>query len=414
MINAIAIIRSHEAQSRSREYRDCVTARSAATLRARVEPFLGDIALAGALTVAAAVAASGAPENELITTLLVLLAGAAVASLAVRRLYPVRVLAVVVVTTGFFALVYDAYWPFAALLAFYSVAAHSPRRMALGSGTVALVVLAVPIAHAIEWQPLTWSKLALFAGRLAPLVAAWILGDNMRTRRAYLQAVEDRAAQLEREHEANARRAAAEEQARIAREVHDVVAHNLSVIVVQATAADRVFASEPADAQRAVRAIGRTARQALDELRRVLGVVGTDQERSPDFPPQPTLAQLERLLEQVSSAGLTVDLEITGEARELQPALELSAYRIVQEALTNTLRHADASRATVTLRFDSDSLAVEIIDDGTTFTDGNGAGGHGLIGMRQRAAALDGEVEAGPSAVGGFRVAARLPFSSGR
>ncbi len=162
----------------------------------------------------------------------------------------------------------------------------------------------------------------------------------MRTRRAYLRAVEDRAAQLEREQETNARQAVLEEQARIAREIHDVVAHNLSVIIVQATAADAVFSKDPTDAQRAVRTIGSTARQALDELRRVLGVVRIGEERSPQFAPQPTLARLEVLVEQVRTAGLEVDLRIVGERPELSSALELSAYRIVQEALTNTLRHA--------------------------------------------------------------------------
>jgi signal transduction histidine kinase len=198
--------------------------------RARVEPFAGDMLLAVALAIAAASAASGATADEPEGALLVLLAGGAALTLAARRLYPVPLLAVTVVITGFFALAYDGYWPFAALLAFYSVAAHSPRRVAILSGAAGLVVLGGSIAHLIDWQPLTWGNVALFAGRLAPLVAAWILGDNMRTRRAYLSALEDRAAQLEREQQANARRAAAEEQARIGREVHDVVAHNLSVI----------------------------------------------------------------------------------------------------------------------------------------------------------------------------------------
>jgi signal transduction histidine kinase len=389
-----------------------VTASSPAPWQSRIAPFVGDIVLASAIAVAAASAASGATSNEPARALLVLLAGAAALSLAVRRLYPVPVLVVTVLTTGFFALAYDGYWPFAALLAFYNVAAHARRHTAIIAGAAGLVVLAASIVHLIDWQPVTWSKIALFAGRLAPPVAAWILGDNVRTRRAYLRALEDRAAQLEREQQANARRAAAEEQARIAREVHDVVAHNLSVIIVQATAADAVFASDPTDARRAVRTIGSTARQALDELRRVLGVVRIGDERSPRFSPQPTLARLEHLLEQVRAAGLDVELEIAGEPQELPAPLELSAYRIVQEALTNTLRHADASHATVALSFDSDALCLEIVDDGTPAAAGNGAGGRGLIGMRERAAAFGGHVETERIAAGGFRVAARLPFTS--
>jgi len=380
--------------------------------RARVGPFFGDIVLATAIAVAAASAASGATSNEPAQAILVLLAGGAALTFAVRRVYPVQVLAIAVLVTAFFALVYGGYWPFAALLGFYSLAAHTERRTALVAGAIGLLALAGPIAHDIEWNPVTWSTIALFAGRLAPLVAAWILGDNMRTRRAYLRALEDRAEQLEREQDANTRRAAAEEQARIAREVHDIVAHNLSVIIVQATAADAVFATDPTDARRAVRTIGSTARQALDEVRRVLGVVRIGEERSPAFPPQPTLDRLGTLLEQVRSAGLQVELEVSGDAHDLPPALELSAYRIVQEALTNTLRHADAGHATVTLRFGSDALDVEVVDDGTASASGNGAGGRGLIGMRERAAALGGSVETEPVPEGGFRVAARLPFAT--
>jgi signal transduction histidine kinase len=375
-----------------------------------VASFAGDSALALALAVAGGIAAAGATSSEPGKALLVLLAFAAALSLAVRRVYPLSVFAIVVVVTAFFGWVYGGYWPFAALLAFYSLAAHSPRKRALVAGVAGFAFLALSIAHDIEWQPVTWSKIALFAGRMAPLVAAWVLGDNMRTRREYLRGLEDRAAQLEREQQANARRAAAEEQARIAREVHDVVAHNLSVIIVQATAADAVFASDPDDAQRAVRTIGTTARQALDELRRVLGVVRTGEERSPNFPPQPSLARLDELLEQVRAAGLAVELETSGEPRELTSALELSVYRIVQEALTNTLRHGDAKRATVALRFDAEAVDVEIIDDGTSTSAANGSG-HGLIGMRERAAAFGGRVEAGRSAEGGFRIAARLPIA---
>jgi signal transduction histidine kinase len=375
-----------------------------------IASFVGDGLLALAIAIAGAIAAAGATSSVPAKALLVLLAFATALSLAVRRVYPVAVFAIVVAVTAFFGWVYGGYWPFAALLAFYSVAAHSPRRRALVAGFVGFAFLALPIAQDIEWQPVTWSKVALYAGRLAPLVAAWVLGDNMRTRREYFRALEERAAQLEREQQANARRAAAEEQARIAREVHDVVAHNLSVIIVQATAADAVFTSDPDDAQRAVRTIGTTARQALDELRRVLGVVRTGEERSPGFPPQPSLAQLDTLVGQVRAAGLAVELETSGEPHELPSALELSVYRIVQEALTNTLRHGDARHATVRLRYDTDAVDVEIVDDGTSST-ANGGSGQGLIGMRERAAAFGGRVEAGPDAAGGFRVAARLPLA---
>ena len=388
-----------------------VITRQAGTRLGLISPFVGDGLLALAVAVAAASAASGATSDEPERAFLIALAVAAALTLCFRRLYPVTVLAITVGTTAFFVWVYRGYWPYAALIAFYSLAAHSARRRAIVAGAAGLLALAVPIVHSIHnWQPENWSQLTLVAGRLAPLAAAWLLGAYLRTRHALLRAVEDRAMQLEREQQANARRAAAEEQARIAREVHDVIAHNLSVIIVQATAADAVFAANPADARRAVRTIGGTARQALGELRRVLGVIRTGDERSPDFPPQPTLARLETLLEQVRTAGLAVDLQVSGEPRELPPALELSAYRIVQEALTNTLRHANATHAIATLRFDSDAVDVEVVDDGTPSAAGDRTGGRGLIGMRERAAAVGGDIEAGPASAGGFRVAARLPL----
>src|SRR5262249_18710110 len=274
------------------------------------------------------------------------------------------VLAVVTAVTAFAAVAYqDSWWPFAAIIAFYSVAAHSPRRRAMIAGGVALGVLALGAAASINWQGLSGGP--RLAGDLAPLAAAWFLGDSLRNRRAYLREVEERFAQLEREREANARQAAAEEQARIAREVHDVVAHNLSVIVVQATAADAVFDTDPVEAHRAVNAIGSTARQALDELPRVLGVIPTDEPAPDALQPQPGLDRLDALFDQVRAAGLAVELEIEGAPLPLSPAVELSAYRIVQEALTNSLRHGNARHATVSLRYGDDALSVEVVDDGT-------------------------------------------------
>jgi signal transduction histidine kinase len=330
--------------------------------------------------------------------------------LVVRCLIPVPVLALVVAFTATIGLSYArGFWPFAAIVALYTVGVHCPRRTSLRAGAAALFVLTAPILYQVDWSPLGWNDLALVAERYAPLLAAWLLGAYVRTRREYLRAVEERAAQLEREQEANARRAAAEEQARIAREVHDVIAHNLSVIIVQATAADEVFASDPADAQRAIRTIGSTARRALDELRHVLGASG----QQPALTPQPTLGGLDALLEQVRAAGLDVELEIVGERRELPPALELSAYRIVQEALTNTLRHAGAKHATVTLRFDPEAVSVTVVDDGSAqATAGSDNGrGRGLIGMRERVTTFGGQLEAGPADGGGFRVTARLPVA---
>jgi signal transduction histidine kinase len=374
--------------------------------RPRFSPLAGDVVLAAAIFAFAMFAAASGDHHPGIYVLVVL----GTLPLAVRRLYPVEVLAVVTAVTAFAVVAYTSgWWPFAAIIAFYSVAAHMPRRPAMIAAGIALAVLALADATSINWTGA--GDLAHLASNLAPLAAAWFLGDGLRNRRAYLRSLEDRAAQLEREQDANARQAAAEEQARIAREVHDVVAHNLSVIVVQATAADAVFERDPADAQRAVRAIGATAREALDELRRVLGVIRADDPRSPDFSPQPGLDRLDGLLDQVRAAGLAVELELEGRPAELSPAVELSTYRIVQEALTNSLRHGNASHATVSLRFDERTLGLEIVDDGIAPPNGNGVG-RGLIGMRERAASLGGDVEAGPRIGGGFRVAATIPLRS--
>jgi signal transduction histidine kinase len=373
------------------------------------QPGLWDVALALGFAVAAFTAASTYEGSPPATALLFVLAALGTLPLAVRCLYPVPVLAVVVGVVAVVGLGYDGWWPYAVVVALYTVAAHCRRRRnALVAGSAALGVMAALIIYLVDWSPLGRNDIALVVGRFALLVAAWLLGDNVGTRRDYLQVAEERAAQLEREQEANARRAAVEEQARIAREVHDVVAHNLSVIIVQATAADEVFASDPDDAHRAVRTIGRTARRALDELRQVLGSMGET-----GLAPQPTLGGLDGLLEQVRAAGLAVELEITGKQPELPPALELSAYRIVQEALTNTLRHADAERAGVRLSFDPDAMIVEVSDDGSAPAR-NGGNGRGLIGMRERVATFGGSLDAGPDSGGGFRVTARLPLPTAR
>jgi signal transduction histidine kinase len=218
-----------------------------------------------------------------------------------------------------------------------------------------------------------------------------------------MRELEARAERLEREREENVRRAAAEEQARIARELHDVLAHNVSVMVVQAAAADDVFESQPDRAREALRAIERTGRAALTELRRLLGAV-----RTTELAPQPGLAGLDVLVEGVRAAGLSVTLQVEGELDDLPAGLDLSAYRIVQEALTNTMKHAGASVAEVRVRRTPDGVELEVVDDGAGPV-GNGHG-RGLIGMRERASLVGGEVEAGPQPGGGFRVKATLPL----
>ena len=325
-----------------------------------------------------------------------------------RRQRPVPVLAIVAVAGVVAGMVTNEFLGFAQLVALYTLAATVERPLALRLGVVAVLALALPTVRAEHLEP----GASLF--RLIAFAAAWVLGDSLRTRRAYVHELEARAERLEREHEESIRRAAADEQARIARELHDVIAHSVSVILVQATAADHVFDTRPEQAREALRSIESAARSALSELRRLLDVVKfPDEER---FAPLPGLERLDDLAEQVRSAGLRVVLRVEGSLRGLPAGVDLSAYRIVQEALTNTLNHAHASAAEVSVRRSEDVLLLEIVDDGRARgRDGNGAhgqdAGHGLIGMRERAALLDGEVDAGPTEAGGFHVRARLPIA---
>ena len=311
--------------------------------------------------------------------------------LLVRRRRPVAVLAFVVAATLAEEAVLHRTMQLPATLAVYTVAAHCGRDVSIRAGGLAVLLLFIPLPGFIEWGP------------PIPAIAAWVLGDNLRIRRAYLRELEARAERLEREQEESVRRATAEEQARIARELHDVIAHNVSVMVVQAAAADDVFETQPARAREALQAIERTGRAALTELRRLLDGV-----RTTEFAPQPGLAGLDALVEGVRAAGLPVTLEVEGELGDLPAGLDLSAYRIVQEALTNAIKHAGASAAEVRVRRTADEVELEVVDDGHG-PSGNGRG-QGLIGMRERASLLGGEVEAGPKPGGGFRVRAKLPL----
>jgi signal transduction histidine kinase len=235
-----------------------------------------------------------------------------------------------------------------------------------------------------------------------------LLGDSYGTRRRYVAALVERAERLEREREAEAARAVAEEQARIARELHDVIAHTLSVIVVQAAAARDVFSTRPARALEALEAIERSGRGALEELRRLVGSVRGEEAT---FAPPHRLADLDLLLDELRQSGLPVNFRVEGDPAPLPQAVDLSAYRVVQEALTNTLKHAHASQAEVALRWQEQTLEVEIHDDGVGSASSNGTG-HGIVGMQERLALLGGTLAAGPATEGGFTVLARFPLAS--
>ncbi len=242
---------------------------------------------------------------------------------------------------------------------------------------------------------------------------AWLAGSALRERAAQAAAAEERAAQAEREREESARRAVFEERVRIARELHDVVAHHVSMMGVQAGAARLVVDRDVDRAREALSAIELSSRQAVAELHRLLEFLRQDGDHA-ERGPQPGVAELPKLTQSLRDSDLAVELSIEGVERALPPTVDVSAYRIVQEALTNTLKHAAASRADVHLRYWPDEVEVEVVDDGRPASGGDeragstGPGGLGLIGMRERAALHDGQLTAGPTATGGFAVKARL------
>ncbi|MEN8131807.1 MAG: sensor histidine kinase [Pseudomonadota bacterium] len=237
----------------------------------------------------------------------------------------------------------------------------------------------------------------------------WYIGRYIRIRGDYLRLLQERAVQLEQEQDSEARRAVAEERTRIARELHDVVAHRVSLMTVQAGAAKTVAADDPEGALQAMQAVEKAGRQALDELRHLMGVLRPEAEVD-GLGPQPGLADVPRLVEHLREAGLEVSLTMDGVQTDLPARVDLSAYRIVQEALTNVLKHAGPSaRTEVRLSTDSHGVAIEVLDNGHGATILPGSG-HGIVGMRERALLLGGSLDAGPRPGGGFRVAAHLPI----
>jgi signal transduction histidine kinase len=254
------------------------------------------------------------------------------------------------------------------------------------------------------------SRTATLVGSLVQEVLIWGLGWMIASRVRTTQALRARTIELERERERVAESAVAEERARIARELHDVVAHNVTVMVVQAGGVRRLLGADQARERDALETIEAAGRRALAEMRRMVGVMRNGNEPA-DREPQPGLAGLDRLLDQFESAGLPAELEVVGTPVDLAPGLDLSAYRIVQEGLTNALRHAGPARAVVRLSYSHDAVDVEVSDNGTS-PKSEGQPGHGLIGMRERVALFGGKLDAGPQPGGGFRVHARLPLEA--
>ena len=294
-------------------------------------------------------------------------------------------------------------------LAFYSLGAHAGERAGLAGLAVGILGLwtTVVVSDHIDLASYVFS-----AGLVA--LSPWLAGRTTRARTL-------RAEALERERDARAGAAVSEERQRIARELHDVVAHGLVVMVVQAQGARRILDQDPERAREALRAIEQTGQTALADMRRSLGILR--EEAAPaDLAPQPTLHDIDALLEEMRRAGLEVDLRIEGEPRALAEGVDRSAYRIVQEALTNTIKHAGLVPARVTVRYDADELRLEIMNAGpatpasppaaSTPPPGDGsADGHGLVGMRERVRLYGGELEAGSDNGHGFVVRARIPLA---
>src|SRR5215213_290556 len=334
--------------------------------------------------------------------------------LVARRRFPLAVLATTVASGVAFAALFlpPSFLGPAMPVAVYSVAAYGRRWVSLAGLVVAeLGLAAVWLTPAM----LERSTFLLFMGVIA---VAWVLGHFVGDRQVYAAQLEERTAELERAREELARRAVVEERLRLARELHDVVAHAMSVIAVQSGVGAHVAASRPQEVGKALAAIEATSRAALEELRRLLGVLRQADEPQGDLAPVPGLADLEGLLAEVSKAGLAVKLRVYGTRPPLPAGVDLSAYRIVQEALTNVVKHAGSARAQVVVGYHDQDVTVEVIDDGrgavTSASDGRVGTGHGLIGMRERVAAFGGDLEVGPGPDGGFRVAARLPLAVDR
>lgn len=326
----------------------------------------------------------------------------ACAALYRRRQAPLRVLGVVVtawaVTLG--SAYADVGW--AVIIALYSAGRYATEDR-WGYAGVAAAIAVLNVDALID--PAPWADTAIFGSIV--MYASWYVGHRLRLRA-------ERAEQLLREQSSEARRILTEERTRIARELHDVVAHRVSLMTIQAAAARAVAAHDPDSAQKAMGAVEEAGRQALDELRLLLGVLRPETEET-GLGPQPGLVDLPQLVEQIREAGVHVSLTTDGMPTELPARVDLSAYRIIQEALTNVLKHAGPyARTEVRLGTDKGGLVIEVLDDGRSTMPGpslaqSGARGHGIVGMRERALLLGGTLDAMPRPDGGFRVVARLP-----
>jgi signal transduction histidine kinase len=376
----------------------------------RIDPRIFDWLLALAFIVSAIVSAYTADDLVGPAWLTALVASSAGVAAFIRRSRPLA--AIVIWAAGIVILGLWLTPPekigglfFGLLLFTYMVGAHVPgRRTLLAPPVVACAVLAVALSSPGPFVPGDLIFPTFFG------VIFWLAGRVVRSRTELTVELHEAALVAHEHREAAAARAVADERRRIAREMHDVVAHSVSTMVIQAGGARRILARDPGRAIEAAVLIERTGREALQEMRHLLGVLHAGEDLA-ELAPQPTLDGLDALVERAAAAGLPVRLQIEGERRELPSGLDLAAYRVVQEALTNALKHGGGS-ADVLVRFGDDELRLEIADagGGASRAPEVEGGGHGLLGMRERVRVFGGELHAGPRPGGGFLVAARLPL----
>jgi signal transduction histidine kinase len=336
-----------------------------------------------------------------------LLSAALIAPLLWRRRHPREVFAIIALTcfAQWVADINIISADFAVLIAMYGIASRCTTRWALAAGLIAEIGLFMALLRWSADALRSFPSMSVFVG------AIWIGGIYASTRRRYVESLVERAERAEKERDQQARIAAAAERARIARELHDVVAHNVSVMVVQADGAAYAMDSDPEQARHALHAISATGRQAMAEMRRLVGVLRQDAGGpAEEYAPQPGVAQLGELVKQVGDSGLPIEFTVSGTPRDLPEGEQLAIYRIVQEALTNTMKHGGPGvRAQVDVRFAGGEVELRIRDNGRGAAAPRSEDGHGLIGMRERVAMYGGFVEATPRVGGGFQVVARIP-----
>ena len=382
-----------------------------------LDPRITDPAIAAVLLTVGLVSMAGSSVDQTHPTALnplaYVLAVAGFGVLALRTRAPLATMAVSLTATVAYSTIQypENGLPIAGMIALYTVASRTPRKqslIAVGVVAVAIVGLTIEGAQGLDVTGAI-SNLAVFG-------IAYATGRYVQVRRAYTEQLELRATEADERRRRDAERAVAEERLRIARELHDVVAHAMSVVAVQSGIAAHVIDQRPDQARSMLETINSTSRDALDEMRRLLGVLRAEDEApSAELAPAPSLDDLDSLVGSLDGTGITVQVTVEGDRVPLSSGVDLAAFRITQEGLTNVVKHAGPAHAEVQIRYGADDLEIEICDDGRGAASDLGSigGGHGLVGMRERVELYGGSLSTGPRSGGGFRVVARLPYRAG-